>query len=68
MDLTSWDPEHYRCPTRWLLLMRFGAKCIRCEYCRNNFVSFRPAKYKFIRKRTRSAVAAEEMPKKSTLR
>lgn len=67
MDLSTWDPEHYRYPTRWLLLMHLGAKCIRCEYCRHNFLSYRRAKYKFVRKKA-AGVANEDASRKSTLR
>jgi len=66
MDLSTWDPEHYRCSTSMLFKMKIGGRCHRCEYCRNNFVSFRPAKYKFVRKQ--KAQAAQDALKKSTLR
>ena len=66
MDLSTWDPEHYRCPTSWLLLMRLGARCVRCEYCRHNFLSYRPTKHKFIRKQKTAGTG--EATKKSTLR
>ncbi len=67
MDLTTWDPGHYHCPVTWRVLMRLGAKCIRCEYCRNNFVSFRRAKYKFVRRKM-SDGPSDQTAKKSTLR
>jgi len=49
-DLSTWSRDYYRAPTLWLLQMKLGARAHRCEYCRNNFVSFRPAKMKFVRK------------------
>lgn len=49
LDLSMWDTSHYHAPTRWLIMMRLGAKPRRCEACRTNFVSFRPAKMKYSR-------------------
>lgn len=68
LDLSIWQPQYYRAPTRWLVMIRFGAKTHRCEYCRCNFVSFRPAKLKFIRRKTaaeqqQSDAAAQEVKK-----
>jgi hypothetical protein len=31
--------------------MAVGAKPRRCEFCRKNFVSFRPCKIRFVRRR-----------------
>jgi hypothetical protein len=47
MDLSAWTTRYYHAPTRWLIYLKLGAKTHRCEYCRHNFVSFRPAKMKF---------------------
>ena len=51
MDLNSWSGKTYE-PTFWMrLLISFGAKRWRCEYCRKNFVDFRPRKEVFSFKR-----------------
>jgi endogenous inhibitor of DNA gyrase (YacG/DUF329 family) len=52
LDLSTWTPHYYRAPARWLLALKLGAKAHRCEYCRHNFVGFRPAKLKFVRRKT----------------
>lgn len=46
-DLGTWSVKYYRAPTRWLVLMKLGAKRYRCEYCRHNFIDFRRAKFKY---------------------
>jgi len=51
MDLSTWAIDHYRSSTLQLAKLKLGAHPHRCEYCRNNFVGFRPAKYKFTRGR-----------------
>lgn len=49
MDLSSWDVRLYR-PTRWMRLqLWFGGNPWRCERCRQNFVSFRPRKERYVR-------------------
>lgn len=49
MDLTTWTESHYR-PTFWMRLnMFFGAKRVRCEACRCNFVSFRRRESTYVR-------------------
>ncbi len=48
LDLSTWSLEYYRLPTRWRFWLKLGAQAHRCEYCRNNFVSFRRCKIKFI--------------------
>ena len=46
MDLSTWDQKHYTV-TRWSLMkLGFGARRLRCEACRCNFVSFRFTKEK----------------------
>jgi hypothetical protein len=47
LDLSAWSLEYYRAPTRWVFYLKIGANAHRCEYCRHNFVSFRPCKVKF---------------------
>jgi hypothetical protein len=54
LDLTLWDTSHYRTSGWWRFLMQIGAKPRRCEACRTNFVSFRPAKAKYVRMRRAS--------------
>lgn len=57
MDLSSWSEEHYS--PRWVTLMkmRFGAKRLRCEYCRFNWAGFKPVKERYV---SRSARRAQE--------
>jgi len=47
MDLSRWSRDYYNPPTftRWML--GIGATPVRCEYCRNNFWSFRFIREKF---------------------
>lgn len=47
MDLTEWSEEHYLPRFGTLVLMRLGARRLRCEYCRFNFAGFRPIKIRF---------------------
>ena len=47
MDLSLWSREHFKPPIWSSLLLALGAKPYRCEYCRHNFVGFRPRKEKF---------------------
>lgn len=50
MDLTTWSESHYR-PTWWTKLqIALGAKRLRCEGCRCNFVSFRGRREKYVRR------------------
>ena len=47
MDLSTWNDQQYW-PSEWMkLLLKLGAHRYRCEYCRHNFVSFRPRKERF---------------------
>lgn len=50
MDLSTWTTQYYNAPTRWLIWIKFGARRHRCEYCRHNFISWRPAKMKYKRR------------------
>ena len=49
MDLSHWSRDYYS--PGWLtrLMLSIGAKPVRCEYCRNNFWSFRFIREKFSR-------------------
>lgn len=45
-ELTTWSLEYYN-PTAWTIWkMRLGAKRFRCNACRCNFVSWKPARDK----------------------
>lgn len=47
MDLSTWA-EHQYWPTAFMKLrLKLGAHPWRCEYCRYNFVAFRPRREKF---------------------
>lgn len=46
-DLASWKREDCQVPARIEFLLWLGAKPLRCEYCRCNFVSFRKLHEKF---------------------
>lgn len=46
--LGVWSQDHYQPRTATLLLMWLGAKPVRCEYCRYNFVSFRAVKERYM--------------------
>lgn len=54
MDLSRWSLEDYRPGAFSRLLLRLGANPWRCEYCRHNFVSFRPRKLRYQPRRHRS--------------
>ncbi|MBM3768938.1 MAG: hypothetical protein FJW32_26455 [Acidobacteria bacterium] len=64
MDLSRWSRDYYNPSTltRWMLAI--GAAPIRCEYCRNNFWSFRFIREKFSREKraARSHVAVPVRP------
>lgn len=47
MDLTKWSTTRYRPDSTTNLKLAFGAKPVRCEYCRCNFASWKPVKEKF---------------------
>jgi hypothetical protein len=47
MDLSRWTREFYNAPFLTRLMLGLGAKPVRCEYCRNNFWSFRLVREKF---------------------
>jgi len=47
MDLSRWSAQDYQVGMVRRLLLWLGANPWRCEYCRCNFVSFRPRKMKF---------------------
>jgi len=49
LDLSRWEPDHYRVTLFSRLMLRVGAKAHRCQACRCNFVSFRPAKMRYTR-------------------
>jgi endogenous inhibitor of DNA gyrase (YacG/DUF329 family) len=47
LDLSKWDTTHYNPPFTTSLAVACAAKPVRCEYCRNNFWSFRRVKIRF---------------------
>ena len=49
MDLTTWSESHYRPTSLMRLQMLFGARRVRCEACRCNFVSFRKRSATYVR-------------------
>jgi DNA-directed RNA polymerase subunit RPC12/RpoP len=50
-DLTSWSASHYSVPFGRSVLLFFGARPYRCDYCRHNFVSFRHRKHSLASRR-----------------
>ena len=48
-DLSTWDPRYYRAPAWDRFQAAIGARRLRCESCRNNFVSFLPRQAKYER-------------------
>ena len=49
MDLTIWDPKHYRTGTPQNIVLWLGGNRWRCEPCRTNFVSLRPRRERYRR-------------------
>ena len=47
MDLSRWSREYYSPTLLTRAMLALGAKPVRCEYCRNNFWSFRFIQEKF---------------------
>jgi hypothetical protein len=47
MDLNVWTDQQYWPSAFMKLLIALGAHPWRCEYCRHNFVDFRPRLEKF---------------------
>jgi predicted nucleic acid-binding Zn ribbon protein len=47
MDLSRWTREFYSPGFVTRFMLGLGAKPVRCEYCRNNFWSFRAVREKF---------------------
>jgi len=69
MDLNVWTEQQYWPSNFMKLCLKFGAHPWRCEYCRHNFVSFRPRLERFSfnrwRERTRGQDGAPEPEKHS---
>jgi hypothetical protein len=55
MDLNRWSEEDYWVPAFTRFKLRLGGSPFRCEYCRTNFVSFRPRleRFSFSKRRQR---------------
>lgn len=47
LDLSKWNTDHYNPPFATRLAVAFGAKPVRCDYCRHNFWSFRRVKVQY---------------------
>jgi DNA-directed RNA polymerase subunit RPC12/RpoP len=59
MRLGYWSPAHYHVPFARGLLLLLGARPLRCEACRHNFVSFRRRKYRRHHSRRTTSPAGE---------
>ncbi len=60
MDLNLWSEREFQ-GTRWMrMLIRMGARRLRCEYCRFNFASFRKRKEIFTFRRWAKFEGGEE--------
>ena len=62
MDLSRWSPNRYSSPLKTRVALSFGAKAVRCEYCRNNFASFRPVKEEFSSRKRSDRSLVRETP------
>lgn len=62
MDLTTWSESYYRPSFGMRLQMLFGAKRVRCEACRCNFVSFRKRKDTYVRPGSQNASESTTEP------
>lgn len=64
MDLSRWNRDHYDPPFWTKVMLALGARAVRCEYCRNNFWSFRPIKERYSREKraARSQVIVPAQP------
>jgi hypothetical protein len=49
-DLARWAEQDHAASLWQRLLLRVGAKPYRCEYCRKNFVDFRPRRTRYRRR------------------
>jgi hypothetical protein len=68
MDLSRWNRENYSTPFWTRFMLAVGAKAVRCEYCRNNFWSFRPIRERYSpeKRAARSQVIAPALPRKES--
>ncbi len=62
MDLNLWSRRDYRVRVWQAFMLQLGARPYRCEYCRCNFVSFRPRKEKFTFRRWKKGGPAAPVP------
>jgi hypothetical protein len=58
LELSLWSPSYYRPPASWKFMMAIGGRPRRCEFCRKNFVSFRPCKIRYRRPRPSNAASS----------
>lgn len=56
--LSSWSESHYIARFWTTVLLRLGAKRLRCEFCRCNFAGFRPVKVVYSSRHGRGSEAA----------
>jgi len=62
MDLSVWTVKQFGPGAFFKLLLKLGAHPWRCEYCRYNFVAFRPRKERFSFSRWRERNQPAEGP------
>ena len=71
MDLSRWSREFYNASLITRCMLNLGAKPVRCEYCRNNFWSFRMVRERFSKEKRAARsqvvipVVREEQPEMS---
>jgi hypothetical protein len=70
MDLGRWTREFYSPTFITRVMLAVGAKAVRCEYCRNNFWSFRFVREKFSKAkrvaRSQVVIPVEEVVRETT--
>lgn len=67
-DLSTWQLRYYRPPFMTMLKMHLGGRRMRCEACRQNFVSFRLMKERSTFRKPSRAQATLELAKQLGLR
>jgi hypothetical protein len=71
MDLSRWSREYYSPGFLTRFMLAIGASPIRCEYCRNNFWSFRKVRERFSKEkraaRSQVVIPVEPLPEPAPL-
>jgi C4-type Zn-finger protein len=71
MDLSQWNREYYTPGFSTRVALGLGAKPVRCEYCRNNFWSFRVLHERFSKEkraaRSQVVIPAEDASKEESM-